>query len=775
MIAEVPMRYLLVLILALAAFALALLALAFRLGASSLAARLVGIEAQIRDLKRRLQILERRETAAVAGAAEPEAAGASLPAATEAAPGRSPSAGEGAPPVVQAAFAPPGRPETPRAGAGIRPAAGRPALDLEQRIGARWATWVGIVAIIFAVGLLLRWTFENDLIGPTARVALGLISGVALLLGGLALHRGRRMPYLSEGLAGGGLGILYLSWFAAYHFYGFIDSGAAFGLMFLVTVLGSAVSIVTARRATAVLALLGGLLTPILASTGETNERGLLGYLIVLNLLALAVARYRDWPALNRLGWAGSVVLLLPTFARQPHPPDPPARLLLLTALFLIFLAAPLLHAWRERRRAGAIDLVLVIGNAAAYFGMVYVTLEEYRPEAEAPWALALAVLYVLVAALHGRRVPGDEAAVDLHLGNAAVLLTLAVPLALDGPWVTLAWAAMGVVLLSVAPRLAGATASVLGGIAVLLLAAARIAWFDPGWFPADRPVLNLAFATHLMVVAALALGGIVARRLAPSRGHTGIAAAEVRGFLWFVAAALLALLLWREPTGTWPATLLTLEMLALAGLARWQGDPTFGYGTPLLAGIVVARIWVADHRLAREAAVDLINGPLLLRVAACAAFAIAGGWLARSPSSSPAGRRGRALKSAAGLLLLQALSQGWYQHEEIELDAAFRFGQDELAQRIRFRLQVGMSILWTLYAAGALAGGFARRTAAMRYAALALFGVVIVKVFLVDLAELEAIYRILSFLVLGLVLLGVSALYQKLRSSPGAAAEQER
>ncbi len=403
------MRYLLVLILALAAFALALLALAFRLGASSLAARLVGIEAQIRDLKRRLQILERRETAAVAGAAEPEAAGASLPAATEAAPGRSPSAGEGAPPVVQAAFAPPGRPETPRAGAGIRPAAGRPALDLEQRIGARWATWVGIVAIIFAVGLLLRWTFENDLIGPTARVALGLISGVALLLGGLALHRGRRMPYLSEGLAGGGLGILYLSWFAAYHFYGFIDSGAAFGLMFLVTVLGSAVSIVTARRATAVLALLGGLLTPILASTGETNERGLLGYLIVLNLLALAVARYRDWPALNRLGWAGSVVLLLPTFARQPHPPDPPARLLLLTALFLIFLAAPLLHAWRERRRAGAIDLVLVIGNAAAYFGMVYVTLEEYRPEADAPWALALAVLYVLVAALHGRRVPGDE------------------------------------------------------------------------------------------------------------------------------------------------------------------------------------------------------------------------------------------------------------------------------------------------------------------------------------------------------------------------------
>ena len=164
----------------------------------------------------------------------------------------------------------------------------------------------------------------------------------------------------------------------------------------------------------------------------------------------------------------------------------------------------------------------------------------------------------------------------------------------------------------------------------------------------------------------------------------------------------------------------------------------------------------------------------LLVLILALAAFAPPGR-PARSPASSPAGRRGRVLKSAAGLLLLQALSQGWSQHEEMELDAAFRFGQDELAQRIRLRLQVGMSILWTLYAAGVLAWGFARRAAAMRYAALALFGLVIVKVFLVDLAELEAIDRILSFLVLGLVLLGVSALYQKLRSSPVAAAEQER
>jgi uncharacterized membrane protein len=90
------------------------------------------------------------------------------------------------------------------------------ALDLEQRIGARWATWVGIVAILVGVALFLKWAFDNAFLGPTARVALGLIAGLVMLGGGLLLHRRRDVRYLSEGLAGGGLGALYLSLFAAH-------------------------------------------------------------------------------------------------------------------------------------------------------------------------------------------------------------------------------------------------------------------------------------------------------------------------------------------------------------------------------------------------------------------------------------------------------------------------------------------------------------------------------------------------------------------------------
>jgi uncharacterized membrane protein len=70
--------------------------------------------------------------------------------------------------------------------------------------------------------------------------------------------------------------------------------------------------------------------------------------------------------------------------------------------------------------------------------------------------------------------------------------------------------------------------------------------------------------------------------------------------------------------------------------------------------------------------------------------------------------------------------------------------------------------VLWTIYGALALAWGFARRDPALRYASLGLFGLTVLKVFMVDFAAVETSFRILSFLVLGIALLLVSLAYQK-------------
>ena len=341
-------------------------------------------------------------------------------------------------------------------------------------------------------------------------------------------------------------------------------------------------------------------------------------------------------------------------------------------------------------------------------------------------------------------RVPGDEATVVVHESVAWTFLTLAIPLALQGRWVTLAWATQGVALLWTASRVQTPVAA-WGGLAALLLATARVLGWDRH-VPGEVPVWNLTYLAHLLVVVALLLGGALAPAARPERLRA-LTGRAIQNALWLLAALLLAVLLWREPSGLWPATLLTAELVVLAWLARPGGSPAWAIATPIVAVVLLARVLGPDDLLARIAAASLWNVPLASRMAACAALALAGARIARHAAPSWAAPAGRCLSGAAGLVLLFSLSVNWTRYQ---------------GGGAGLTTQVGLSVLWALYAALALAWGFVRARPAVRYAALALLGLTVVKVFLVDLAAVRTAYRILSFLVLGVVLLGVSLLYQK-------------
>lgn len=75
---------------------------------------------------------------------------------------------------------------------------------------------------------------------------------------------------------------------------------------------------------------------------------------------------------------------------------------------------------------------------------------------------------------------------------------------------------------------------------------------------------------------------------------------------------------------------------------------------------------------------------------------------------------------------------------------------------------QMALSVLWSVYAAALAAVGFAHRSAAIRWAGLVLFGMTMLKVMLIDIAQLEQLYRIIVFLVLGGLLLVVAWGYHK-------------
>jgi uncharacterized membrane protein len=706
----------------------------------SLDLQIKALERQVRRLTARLAELEGGAPAAPDRPAPepmPEPNPEPMPEPTpEPAPHATPereSAPELAPPVVPAAALAPPVP---------------PAATLEERIGGRWATWAAIVVLVFVVGLCFREVFSRNLIGFAARVAIGLAAGLGMAAGGLAIRRRKTLPYLSLGLTGGGLAILYLSLFAGFNLYHLFSAEVGFAGMFAVTVGGSTIAVLTGQRPIAVLAVTGGLLTPILAHGERTDERILIGYLIVLDLVALAISRWRSWPGLNRLAWLGSALLLAPVIGRAHAAPYPEARLLLLTALFGVFVAIPVLRVWLDRAGSEPFDLMLVVSNGALYFAVVYVTLEAWHPAFEGPWALALAAGYVAVAMFHHERVGGDDVAVTVHYGAAAVLAALAFPLMLDGPWVTLAWAAQAVVFVVIAPRLPRRAVALVGAVALFAGAIARAAYLDRFWYPPETRIVNVTFAVGLLVVVALAVAGYLAARVSK-------AGVQLRSTFWVAASLLLAALLWREPTGVWPGVWLTIEVVALAFAARLQGDRAFRTGAVLVAALVFARLYVWDARKAAVAAAALLNGWFFLRVGSAFAVAYAGETLRRADDAGPDRGVGRGLLGLAWLELLAALSLGWFLHMDPRV-------HEEASASLGWRMQLGLSALWAVYAGISLALGLAWSHVALRYAGLALLGVTIAKVFLIDLSEVQTIWRILSFLVLGLVLLGVSVLYQR-------------
>jgi uncharacterized membrane protein len=180
-----------------------------------------------------------------------------------------------------------------------RPAVAAPPSEwksLEQRLGGTLLNRVGALVLTLGIAFFLKYAFDNQWIQPAGRVALGLITGVALLLVGERLQRAAyRAP--AQGVVAVGIAALYLSVYAAFAFYQLVTQPAAFAFMVLVTATAAALALYHEARAVAVLANLGGFLTPILLSTNRDAGTALFTYLAVLDAGMLVVAWYRRCPS----------------------------------------------------------------------------------------------------------------------------------------------------------------------------------------------------------------------------------------------------------------------------------------------------------------------------------------------------------------------------------------------------------------------------------------------------------------------------------------------
>lgn len=187
-----------------------------------------------------------------------------------------------------------------------------PELNLEQFMGAKLFAWVGGLALFLGVVFFVKHSMEQGWISPALRMAMGLITGIGLVVGGVITHRKPRYITLAQTLIATGIVMLYGVSFTAHaiwHIAPFDHALVTFGFMAAVTAAAFLLAVRLNAQVVAVLGLLGGFLTPILCSTGHDNPFGLWSYIALLCLGVLAVVKHTRWHHLVPLAAGGVLVM----------------------------------------------------------------------------------------------------------------------------------------------------------------------------------------------------------------------------------------------------------------------------------------------------------------------------------------------------------------------------------------------------------------------------------------------------------------------------------
>ncbi len=183
----------------------------------------------------------------------------------------------------------------------------------EFNIGAKLPVWIGSVSLACAGFYLVKYSIEAGLLGPTVRVMLGFLFGMALVAGGRFVADYKKISNalrVAQGMVGAGLVTLTFSLYSAVHLHHIISPFTGFCGMSAV-VIATMVLALRLGPPVALFGMVGGFLAPALFSAEQENFVGLFSYLIVLYSGLQLVFSRQKWVGLSLLSIAGVFIWAL--------------------------------------------------------------------------------------------------------------------------------------------------------------------------------------------------------------------------------------------------------------------------------------------------------------------------------------------------------------------------------------------------------------------------------------------------------------------------------
>jgi uncharacterized membrane protein len=659
--------------------------------------------------------------------------------------------------------------------------------DLEKFIGENLVNKIGIAILVLGIGFFVKYAIDQDWIGEAGRVAIGFACGA--LLAGIAHYLRRSYRAFSSVLAGGGIAVFYTTIAFAFHQYQLFSQAKAFGLLVAITIFAVALALLYDSLALAIIATVGGFITPFLVSNGSGNYVVLLSYLIVLNGGILALAFFRRWPALNALAFffTGLIVggwIYTALEGAAPPPSDKLVAFWLISALYGIFLGANMAFPVRFGRPFRPFDLSLLLLLTGAYYAAGMLLLGQVQAgRYQGVFTIASGALDLALAIYCFRRRGTDRNLLYVLIGLALTFITLAVPVQLEGHAITLFWSAEFVLLYWLFLR-SGIRIFRYGAYALMALALISLGmdWLATENTDGGLTVLfdNVSGAvTNIVAMAAFAALNVLLRR-ENTAGDDPQSASYFRHrmLVWtsgglavvlLYASALTAvnLYFYKVPGVAVPNVYHRIITAALAlGLGlllqkrRVPGAPWLQLA--LLAGALIYYLGSQEAIEALRAGIaagrfswahfgghGIASLLYLLLFAQCIRVA------ARSEDLA-AWRTALAWVLSGAVLLFLSIDGGHFY--------AMSGGAAAMARREAQWGRAALTILWGLCSFALMWLGMRRGARMLRIISLSIFLLALLKLFFYDLHDVSEGGKIAAFILLGALLLTVSFMYQKLK-----------
>ncbi|MEQ8365041.1 MAG: DUF2339 domain-containing protein [Cyclobacteriaceae bacterium] len=656
--------------------------------------------------------------------------------------------------------------------------------DLEKFIGENLLSKIGIVIFVIGMGFLVKLGIDSNVINEGMRVVIGLVIGGGMI--GLAHYLRNSFAKFSSILIGGALSVLYFTIALAFHEYELIPQAGAFLIMVFITAFAVLLSIRYDRKALAILAIIGGFGTPFFVSTGAGNYLTLLTYILILDLGMLGLVYFKKWNVINYLVYAFTYILYAGVFITQyvfSVKEETGSLFLFLTAFYLIFFVMSIIYNLKNARKFKLPEISMLLSNSAIYFGLGLSLVNDINDGLyNGLFTTLVAVFNFGFAYKLYTKKDIDKNLLYLLICLVLTFLTLIAPVQLQGNAITLFWALESVLLFWLAKK---SNITVMRSIAVVILVlmfASLLMDWHINYVNYDYPMLLLPFINKVFITSFVAMGSLVALHYLQKEDIT------VKIFKFHLS--------WK------PLYVKIMLMIVAYGGFFYELDYQFMSAelshtlSAILLGIYnfvfVITLGVIPFFKSNDFLKKVIGGVSIIAIGAYMTAYLAEIAQSRNDLLMDSSQ------TASGfylhyVMLVLFIALVWGVYREIHRHYGFQskvgnislwvlafigvyvcsvevghisviMGYDS-AEGIRYQAAVKniYPIVWAITALALMVFGMRWKLKSLRLASLVLFLLTIIKLFFYDLAG-NSTGKIISFILLGVILLVISFLYQKLK-----------